>query len=88
MLPRSPKLAKNSFSLAIPCSVVKFIEDASRRVVEGGDLLLELAENVRMNAYMIRDEWIYPAYEKLYELNQGKEVADVVSAVKRILRIV
>ena len=49
--------------------------------------LLQLAEDLRANAYRIRDEWIYMAYEELYKLNQGAEPVQVADNVRKILRL-
>lgn len=49
--------------------------------------LLKLAEDMRENAYTIREEWILPAYEALYDLNHGVEPKQVVKNVRKILRL-
>lgn len=49
--------------------------------------LLTLANDVEENAYMIREEWIYPAYQALYKLTKGQTPAEVVSNVRSILRL-
>ena len=49
--------------------------------------LIELAQDTMDNAYSIRDEWIYPAYDALYKLNQGQDPKQVASNVRKILRL-
>lgn len=49
--------------------------------------LLKLAEDLRDNAYSIRDEWIKPAHDELYKLNQGIPPEEVAPAVRKILRL-
>lgn len=51
------------------------------------DELRKLSEDVSENAYMIREEWIIPAYQKLYEINHGLPIEQVVSDVRKILRL-
>ena len=47
----------------------------------------KLAQDVLENAYAIREEWIYPAYERLYDLNKGHEPKQIASDVRTILRL-
>ena len=47
--------------------------------------LLELADDVRDNAYIIREDSIYPSYQELYKLNQGAEPKDIAKNVRKIL---
>lgn len=49
--------------------------------------LKTLADDIEANAYTIREEWINPAYEALYELNDGVQPKQVASNVRRILRL-
>ena len=49
--------------------------------------LLTLAEDLRDNAYSIRDEWIKPAHDELYKLNKGVPPKEVAPAVRKILRL-
>lgn len=49
--------------------------------------LKDLAEDLIQNAYSIRDEWIYPAYDKLYDLNKGANPKEVANLVRSILRL-
>lgn len=63
-----------------------FVLDAGEKL--NSQVLKDLAKDIIRNAYVIREEWLNPAYEELYKLNQGKSPEDVASSVKRILRIV
>lgn len=49
--------------------------------------LQTLAADILANAYSIREEWIQPAYESLYKLNQGEDPKSVAKKVRRILRL-
>ena len=49
--------------------------------------LKTLADDIEANAYSIREEWIHPAYDALYELNDGVPPQQVASNVRRILRL-
>lgn len=51
------------------------------------DELRNLADLIMRFAWTIREEWIYPAYQELYKLNQGVEPKQVVANVMRILRL-
>ena len=51
------------------------------------DELLKLAEDVANNAYAIREEWIYPAYEELYKLNDGVPPKEVARNTRKVLRL-
>ena len=51
------------------------------------DELIQLAQDLRDNAYSIRDEWIQPAYEALYKLNKGVDPKEVAKNVRNILRL-
>ena len=62
-----------------------FIRDASQKY--GSEELMTLAEDVMSNAYSIREEWIYPAYEELYKLNVGMPPSQVAKNVRKILRL-
>ena len=61
------------------------IEDAG--IKADSDALKQLANDVRENAYAIKEEWIYPAYQKLYELNDGIPPQEVAKNVRAILRL-
>ena len=62
-----------------------FIQDAGAKY--DSQALIKLAQDVMENAYAIRDEWIYPAYEALYKLNDGVPPEQVASNVRTILRL-
>lgn len=62
-----------------------FISDAGTK--NQSQELLNLAEDVRANAYAIRDEWIEPAYQELYKLNTGATPEQVANNVRAILRL-
>lgn len=49
--------------------------------------LLKLAQDLVDNAYTIRDEWIQPAYDELYRLNQGIPPKEVARNTRTILRL-
>ena len=51
------------------------------------DELLQLANDIEANAYLIRDEWIKPAYDRLYDLNKRIDPKQIASDVRRILRL-
>ena len=53
----------------------------------GGQALIELANDIIANAYAIRDEWIMPAYDELYKINDGADPKQVAINVRRILRL-
>ena len=76
-------------------ALASYIEELASRVDNYGEAdssdLYELAELVRNNDGMIRDENILPAYEELYRINTealtDALIRDIVRNVKRILRI-
>lgn len=49
--------------------------------------LHDLADLILANADKIREADIKPAYDELYDLNNGAEPRDIVNAVKQILKI-
>ena len=49
--------------------------------------LLQLAKDILNNAYVIRDEWIKPAYDELYKLNAGVPPKEVARNTRAILRL-
>ena len=65
--------------------LVGFIQDASAKF--GSQELAKLADDILENAYAIKEEWIYPAYQKLYELNIGRDPKDIAKDVRLILRL-
>lgn len=62
-----------------------FILDAGNKY--NSNELKKLAQDVLENAYAIREEWIYPAYERLYDLNKGHDPKQIASDVRTILRL-
>ena len=62
-----------------------FILDAGTKY--NSQALAKLSQDVLENAYAIRDEWIYSAYEALYKLNDGVPPEQVASNVRTILRL-
>lgn len=65
--------------------LAEFIRDAGDKYES--QELKDLAEELIQNAYSIRDEWIYPAYDKLYDLNKGANPKEVARLVRSILRL-
>ena len=49
--------------------------------------LLDLYNDIIENAYMIKEEYLKPAYDELYKLNKGYSPKEVVSNVRAILRL-
>lgn len=70
----------------------KNVEHLAYFIEEVGDKfdseeLRKLSKDILANAYAIREEYIYPAYQKLYELNVGQDPKQVAQEVRRILRL-
>lgn len=61
------------------------VEDAGNKA--NSDALKKLANDIRENAYAIREEWIVPAYDALYKLNDGVPPQKVAENVRAILRL-
>ena len=66
--------------------LIQLIRDAGNK--KHSQALLKLADDLQENAYTIRDEWIKPAYDRLYDLNEGAPPEDVARDVRAILRLV
>ena len=49
--------------------------------------LIQLADDILANGYSIEEDWIYPAYEKLYLLNKGGIPRQIAKDVRTILRL-
>ena len=49
--------------------------------------LINLADDILNNAYAIREEWIQPAYNQLYKLNDGVDPKEVAKNVRKVLRL-
>lgn len=62
-----------------------FVESAGARLKS--QALLDLADSIRNNAWMIREDSIKPAYEELYKLNDGISPEDIAANVRKILQI-
>ena len=65
--------------------LVDFIRDAGEKLQSNE--LIKLAQDLQDNAYMILDEWILPAYKKLYDLNHGVDAKQVARETRKILRL-
>ena len=61
------------------------VEDSGNKIPS--QELLDLAQSIRENAWMINEDSIKPAYDELYRLNQGAEPKDVAKNVRKILQI-
>ena len=48
--------------------------------------LKKLEDDIRLSSGIIKDEYIYPAYKRLYDIKKGS-VLDVVDDVRKILRL-
>lgn len=49
--------------------------------------LMQLANDLLENAYSIKEDWILPAYQELYKLNNGVPPKEVARATRTILRL-
>ena len=49
--------------------------------------LRQVAQELLDNAYMIKESWIKPAYEKLYQVNAGVSANQIAQDLRRILRL-
>ena len=58
-----------------------------KRGSQVGEELKKLANDIKMSSGIIKDEWIKPAYDELYKLNQGANPLDVIDNVRRILKL-
>lgn len=65
--------------------LVEFIREAAASY--HSQELSDLARDLEDNAYSIRDEWIYPAYRSLYDLNDGVDPKEVAKNTRLILRL-
>lgn len=48
--------------------------------------LKKLEDDIRLSSGIIKDEYIYPAYKRLYDIKKGN-VLDVVDDVRKVLRL-
>lgn len=53
----------------------------------GSSELVKVSDDLIDNAYTIKEEWIAPAYDELYKLNQGADPKEVASNLRKILRL-
>lgn len=60
-----------------------YVEDVAYKY--GSDELLSLAQDIRDNAWMILEESIKPAYDRLYDLNHGADPKKVAKDVRKII---
>ena len=49
--------------------------------------LEQLAKDIKANSYAIREEWIVPAYQELYKINDGVDPKQVAKNTRLILRL-
>lgn len=49
--------------------------------------LIDLANDIQENAWMIEENSIAPAYDELYKLNKGADPRDVAKAVRSVLKL-
>ncbi len=61
------------------------IEEAAKKL--HSQELQSLADDIRRNAYKIKESSIVPAYDRLYDLNHGDLPVDVANDVRKILGI-
>ena len=61
------------------------IEEAALKL--NSQELQKLADDIRKSAYKIQEVSIAPAYDRLYDLNHGANIQDVVNDVRKILGI-
>ena len=70
----------------------KNVEILAQYIKSAGDQfdspeLTKLSEDLIENAYSIKEEWIKPAYDELYKLNQGVPPKEVAKNTRAILRL-
>lgn len=53
----------------------------------GSNELAKVSDDLIDNSYNIKEEWIAPAYDELYKLNQGGDPRIVASNLRKILRL-
>lgn len=49
--------------------------------------LRKVADDLIVNAYQIKEAWIRPAYDKLYQINAGVSAQQIAQELRRILRL-
>lgn len=62
-----------------------YIKDVADKT--GSQELQKLHDDLIENAYSIKEEWIKPAYDELYKLNQGVPPEEVARNTRAILRL-
>ena len=62
-----------------------YIQDVATKT--GSQALQRLHDDLLGNMYSIKEDWIKPAYDELYKLNQGIPPEQVASNVRSILRL-
>ena len=62
-----------------------YIKDAGEKF--NSNELKKLADDILANGYQIKEEYIYPAYQQLYDLNAGVDPKEVARRVRAILRL-
>ena len=70
----------------------KNVEHLAYYIKEAGEKfnsneLKKLADDILANGYRIKEEYIYPAYQQLYDLNAGLDPKEVAHRVRAILRL-
>ena len=65
--------------------LVAFIRDAGNK--HQSQELLKLADDIEMNSYAIREEWMEHAYDELYKADQGVDPKQVAQSVRKVLRL-
>lgn len=73
-----------AYSKAV-ATVAGFIQDYA--IKANSQELMDVARDMMENAYAIRGEWLQPALDELYKLNQGKDPKEVARNVRAILRL-
>ena len=65
--------------------------DSYRVLFERGsqeyEALLQLEKDIKLSSGIIKDEWILPAHNELYEIKHGRSVIDSVDAARKALRL-
>ena len=88
-LTRSQRYAEGYATNATIDAFITAIESYRRLFDDGSqesEALKKLEDDVRISSGIIKDEYIYPAYKRLYEIKKGN-VLDVVDDVRKTLRL-
>lgn len=64
-------------------ALLGYINELKNKLIDSSDIkaLEELKEDIILNYDKIREEWISSIYELLYDINHGRDVRDVASAI-------